>query len=39
MPEVKRGKHIIDVYIGNTRIAENLEFEAKSAGATENKYF
>ena len=39
MPEVKRGKHTIDVYIGNTRIAENLEFEAKNAGATENKYF
>lgn len=39
MPEVKRGKHFIDVYIGNTRIAENLEFEAKNAGATENKYF
>ena len=24
MPDFKRGKHTIDVYIGNTRIAENL---------------
>ena len=39
MPDVKRGKHTIDVYIGNTRIAEGLVFEAKSAGATENRYF
>ena len=39
MPEVKRGKHKIDVYDGSTRIAEGLEFEAKSAGATENRYF
>lgn len=39
MPEVKRGKHTIDIYIGSTRIAEGLEFEAKSAGATENRYF
>lgn len=39
MPEVKRGKHTIDVYDGNTRIAEGLEFEAKNAGATENRYF
>ena len=39
MPDVKRGKHTIDVYISNTRIAEGLVFEAKSAGATENRYF
>jgi hypothetical protein len=39
MPEVKRGKHTIDVYDGSTRIAEGLEFEAKGAGATENRYF
>lgn len=39
MPEVKRGKHTIDVYDGSIRIAEGIEFEAKSAGATENRYF
>jgi hypothetical protein len=39
MPDVKRGMHLADVYDGSTRIAEGLEFEAKSAGASENRYF
>lgn len=39
MPEVKRGSYSIDIYIGNTKIAQGLTFEAKSAGASENKYF
>ena len=39
MPEVKRGHHTIDVFDGTTRIAKGLEFEAKSAGASENRYF
>ncbi len=39
MPDVKRGKYSIDVYSGNSRIAAGLTFEAKSAGATENKFF
>ncbi len=39
MPGVKRGHHKIDVYDGTTKIAEGLEFEAKNAGASENRYF
>ena len=39
MPDVKKGVHTFDVYDANVRIAEGLTFEAKSAGASENKYF
>ena len=39
MPDVKKGHHTIDVFDGNTKIAEGLEFEAKSAGASENHFF
>ena len=39
MPDIKRGHHSIDVYDGTTKIAEGLKFEAKSAGASENRYF
>lgn len=39
MPDVKKGSYIIDVYSGSNIIAQGLAFEAKSAGATENKFF
>ena len=40
MPDIKKkGTYTIDVYIGNNKIAQGLIFEAKSAGASENKYF
>ena len=39
MPDIKRGHHYIDIYDGTTKIADSLEFEAKSAGASENRYF
>ena len=40
MPDIKKkGTYTIDVYIGNSKIAQGLIFEAKSAGASENKYF
>lgn len=39
MPDVKKGVYSIDVYIGNNKIAQGLTFEAKNAGASENKLF
>lgn len=39
MPDVKKGVHTFDVYDANVCIAQGLTFEAKSAGASENKYF
>ena len=39
MPDVKKGSYSIDVYSGSNIIAQGLTFEAKSAGATENKFF
>lgn len=39
MPGVRKGKYSIDVYDGNTLIAQGLTFEVKSAGASENKFF
>lgn len=39
MPDIKKGHHKIDIYDGSNRIAEGLEFEAKSAGASETRYF
>ena len=39
MPDVKKGVNTFDVYDANVRIAQGLTFEAKSAGASENKYF
>lgn len=38
-PDVKRGEYTIEVYIGDNKIAQDLPFEVKSAGASENKYF
>lgn len=39
MPDVKKGIHTFDVFDADRLIAQGLTFEAKSAGASENRYF